>query len=756
MKTTTLILLVFLTGFGLQAQTPPMRPAPQRFNMPATNVIASAPSGVSAVPPGLPVPPAPVESVTPPPSSESKEEMVPAGDINFQGVDVDQVLDVYARYVGRTLLRAGLPSAKIVLRTETSLTRGEVIQALQGVLALNGIALINIGDKFVKAVPAAQAGQEAAPFNRDTEAQLPDVGQYVTYIVQLKYVKPTEMTPILQPFAKLQNSILSIDSNGILVLRDNAENVKRMLEMIKQIDVSVPEEFISEVIPIKYAMADDIANALNSLGGGGGGGTVAIGGSTATAPISGIGTRTGGTTTGTTGQSTMGTTGQYQPNQSRTTANGTPTSGNSFSQRLNAIINRAASGTTEQIQIFGQTKIIADERSNSLLVFATQRDMQTIKEIISKLDVLLSQVLIEAIIMDVTLGHSWNLGVSAVQNPQTYSPSVPIVGGGGMNNGQSFFNFLQNASSSTTNSSASGTNLITTIVNTIFSRGAGAGTNGASFASSVPSGLSYFGNIGPTWDVAVQAAESDSTVTVIQRPRIQTSQAKPAQFFVGSTVPYITSSYYGGSGIGNSSSYSTLSVGIELDVTPFINPDGLVVMDINQEIDDISGSTTIDGNAVPTTDKRTLSSEIAVRNGDTVMLGGFIRSDKTKSKSGVPLLQDIPIIGNLFTSRSDSKDRQELIVMMRPTVLKTPELAAAQTIKEQHRLPGVSAAAAEDTAYENKLIEAEHKAELKRAEAEQKAEQKQQRSQPQSQSKFFQPVPPASAVDTNTIILSNP
>ena len=271
-KTTTLILLVFLTGFGLQAQTPSnLRPVPQRPSVPATNVVPSALPGVSAVPSAFPLPSVPAESVAPPPSSGSKDEMVPAGDINFQGVDLDQVLDVYARYVGRTLLRANLPQAKIILRTETPLTRGEVIQALQGVLALNGIALINVGDKFVKAVPAAQAGQEAAAFNKGTAAELPDVGQYITYIVQLKYVKPSEMTPILQPFAKLQNSILSIDSNGILVLRDNAENVKRMLEMIKQVDVSVPEEFISEVIPIKYALADDIANALNSLGGSGGG-----------------------------------------------------------------------------------------------------------------------------------------------------------------------------------------------------------------------------------------------------------------------------------------------------------------------------------------------------------------------------------------------------------------------------------------------------------------------------------------------------
>jgi general secretion pathway protein D len=226
---------------------------------------------------------------------------------------------------------------------------------------------------------------------------------------------------------------------------------------------------------------------------------------------------------------------------------------------------------------------------------------------------------------------------------------------------------------------------------------------------------------------------------------------------VGDTVPYVTSTYNYGGINGNQSSYSQLSVGVELDVTPFINPDGLVVMDIQQEIDDLNGTTTIAGiGDVPNTIKRTLSSEIAVRDKDTVMLGGFIKNKKSTSKSGVPFLQDIPLLGNLFSQRKDSKEREELIVLMRPTVLRTPEIAAAQAVKEQQRLPGVSAAKAEEARTEHELIEAEKKVELKRAEAEQKAEQKQQRSQPQSQSKFFQPVPPDSAVDTNTVMLPNP
>ena len=105
-------------------------------------------------------------------------------------------------------------------------------------------------------------------------AALPELGQYVTHVRQLKYAKPSEMVPVLQPFVKIPNAILPIDTSMILVLRDYAENVKRMLELIDQIDVAIPSEFVSEVIPIKYALASEIASALNSLSTSGGGATV--------------------------------------------------------------------------------------------------------------------------------------------------------------------------------------------------------------------------------------------------------------------------------------------------------------------------------------------------------------------------------------------------------------------------------------------------------------------------------------------------
>jgi len=623
------------------------------------------------------------------PAESSNHNEVPAYTYNFQGVDVNQVLDIYAQLIGRTPLRAGLPSASIVLKTESPLTKSEAIEALQAVLSLNGISVVNVGDKFVKVLPVDQANSAGAPFNNLPASELPDVGTYVTHIVQLKYVKPSAMVPVIQPFAKLPNAILPIDDNGILVLRDNAENVKRMLEMINQVDVSVPAVYVSEVIPIKYALAEDIANALNSLGGSGSS-TVSFG----TAPSQNSTTSGVSGRNGTTGMQGNGFNQQQRTSGGNgTTPNGTPTGGTTFQQRLNSIIQRASTGgQADQIQVFGQAKIIADQRANAILVFATEPDMERIKAVVAKLDVLLSQVLIESVIMDVTFGHTFNLGVSAAQNPKTFFGNITngIIGGGGFNNGQPFANFLNNINSVGTNA-------------------------GSSFANSLPGGLSYFGNIGPNFDVAVQAAESDNSATIIQRPRIQTSQAKPASFFVGQTVPYITSTYNGGSGFGNSSSYSQLSVGVELDVTPFINPDGLVVMDINQEVDDVSGFTSIDGNDVPNTDKRTFSSEIAVKDRDTIILGGFVRADKSHSRSGVPFLQDIPLLGALFSQRNSDKHRNETLILMRPTVLRTPEVAAAQAIKEEQRLPGIAHAEADDDREAQKLIDAERAAEIKAA-----------------------------------------
>jgi general secretion pathway protein D len=600
-----------------------------------------------------------------------QEEMIPPGTIDFRGADLNQVLELYAMLRQRTILRAAnLATPTFVLKTQTPLTKTEAIKALDAMLALNGIAIVDVGDKFAKAAPMATAGQLGAPFNNVRETMLPDMGQYLTHVIQLKYVKPTQMQAILQPFASaIANPIIAIDDSQILVLRDFTENIKRMLQMVEEVDVAIPSEYVNEVIPIKYAKASEIASALNSLSTGGGGGAAI--GSSGGSSRSLTGTRsTGGfgrTGTGTTYGSPGGMSSPYgtQPPGMTPQATGQQASGNSFTDRLRGIINRAAG--QGEIVVFGQTKMIADERTNSLLIYASREDMKTIKEIIAKLDVVLAQVLIEAVIIEVTLNDSRSLGFSYLQGkPQGIGNYFQGIGA--INNG----NALSQGS---------------------FSALGAAATN----AGSLPSGFSYLANLGNNdLDISVTALASDSRAKILQRPRIQTSHNEPAQLFVGESRPYPSGSYYGGGAFGGYSSIQAVNIGVTLEVTPLINPDGLVVMDIHQTIESANGSVNIANvGDVPVTSRKEAAAKVSVRDHDTIILGGLIETSKTKTASGVPFLKDVPMLGYLFRSSSDNTVRNELIVLIRPTVLPTPEVASLTARAEKNKMPGVRRAETE-------------------------------------------------------------
>jgi len=650
-----ILLILALTCTSLWAQVPPPPGVPSPV-APTRSLQPSAPAANPAAEPGL-IAIAPMNKFN---LTEADLNHVYGKDeINFKEVSINEFLQVYAETVNRTILRPGtLPAPTITLRNQTPITRREAIMLLDAVLGINGIAMIPVGEKFVKAVPIGEASAAGGSLEHGEAKDIPELGPYITHVVQLKYTKPSEMIPIIQPFAKIPNSILPIEGNGILVIRDFSENVKRMLEMIAQVDVSVPAEFISEVIQIKYALASDMASALNTLGGGGGGGSIGSSGGGAARPT---GARTGSRGGGLGGG--LGVQGNQNYPGGVGTQGGIGTQGtqSTFTDRLKSIINKAstpaaASGSGD-IQIFGQTKIIADERMNALLVYATRQDMEIIKDIISKLDVVLAQVLIESVILGVSGNRNLELGVSASQSQKNLGKNVD--GAGVINNSPDQFSQW---------------------------------LSGASNAIPVVGGLAYYGKIDQNWDVAIKAVAGDGKTEVLQKPRIMTTHAKPGHFFVGDTVPYVTSTYYGGGyGGGPSSSYQQLRVGIDITVTPFINPDGLVLMQIDQQIEQLGDTVTITGvGEVPKTTSRSLSSEIAVRDKETILLGGFISANVIKSKSGVPLLKDIPVMGALFRSSTSKKDRAELMVLMRPTVMKTPELAAIHTAEEQAKSPGIS------------------------------------------------------------------
>ena len=206
-----------------------------------------------------------------------------------------------------------------------------------------------------------------------------------------------------------------------------------------------------------------------------------------------------------------------------------------------------------------------------------------------------------------------------------------------------------------------------------------------------------------------------SKIKVLSRPSVQTSHAVPASLFVGETRPYISGTYFDSFGGGGSrSQYQQTQIGLQLNVLPLINPDGLVVMDIQQSVQQIGGTVKIDGNDVPITQDQSANAKVAVKDRDTIILGGFIRNSIDRGDSGVPYLKDIPLLGNLFKSKRQDDSRRELVILIRPTVLPTPDHAAKLVERRRDTTPNLKEAEVDFELEEQRLLEEANEAILKK------------------------------------------
>jgi len=658
-----------------------------------------------ANPPAPPAPPTPGNAAAAAPANPAgaplaMDAVIPMADLQLVNMPLEQFLEIYANYVNRTILRAAaLPNLNVTLQAQTPLTVVEAIQAMDSVLSLNGYTTIPVGEKFVTFVPSANALQEGAAFLTITDAaDLPEANQYITHIKQLKHILPSEAVPMLTPMAKNAAGIVALDVSKTLVLRDNSSNIKRMLELLERIDIKPEEDYKLKVIPIRYGKVEEIYATMQDL----------ITGSSSPRQSPSGTSRTSGRTSssqGSTGR-TSSSRGSVRSLQNRPSTSSSTS--NSFRNRLQGIVNRAAGG---DIQILENARIIPDYRSNSLIVFANEEDMVKIDEIVGHVDNLLAQVLIEAIIVNVTLTDGMDTGMNAFMHSAAGPGDTRHIGGF-MNGGPSTAGAAPPADTGGGNQGGQGD--AADAGNVIAAAGSALNTLGA---GALAGGFSYISRYDNSLEFAISALASNSTAKVLQTPRVQTSHAVPATFFNGEQVPYQGSSGggygggyggYGGYGGGYGGGYTQfLNVGITLDVTPYITPDDLVVMDIQQTISELDGFIDMgggqqgsSGQKAPQTTEREASSTISVRDGDTILLGGFIRDAKTDTESGVPFLKDIPLLGSLFKKQSATSKRSELLVLIRPTILKTPEDAALMVSQERMRLPGIREAEAEFKAAE--------------------------------------------------------
>jgi len=709
---------------------------PPQTPVPPTSAASPQSQTNAAAAVKIPTPPSPVP---PPPPVRAAEPAPEAAtiDFEFQGAPVNAILEWYARLTNRSIISAPNLAGVINFRSQTKLTRTDALQALDSVLAINNIAAIPLGEKFLKVVQITSAKTEGLPFGRVT-APADTLG---TQIIPLKFADAAEVVAVLQPYLHPYGQLVALQKSNSILISETAANIKQMLEivsyvdqpsmlrmemhsyvlahakaadvmarlqsiiqgaeqagghaavsgqpgqpaqpaglirrptqpgqpgapadeesvvegkvimaadertnkifiltrpsnfgffnkLIAELDAKVEPDVVMKVIELNYATAEDIASLLNSL----------ITGSSPAA-----------STHHTTGSSSTTSTGARPP-----AIPPPPSSGGS-----------AGSGTdTGFLQYAEGVHILPDPRTNSLLVMATKEDMVRIEQLVRSMDTSVAQVQIEVVIAELTLNNELDVGVDV-------------------------FKRLVNAGQTTqTGGNSTDGNVPVQL---------------SALSSNLPSAAALAaGSGGLTWfttfrnlnlDTVLHALASTSNSKVLSTPIIQTMDNQEADITVGESVPVPTSqtsSLVSGNGTlatsGVTSSIQYQDVAIELKVTPRINPDGYVRMDVEQKVNDLGANVNIGGTIVPTILKREAKSSLAVEDRSTIVLGGLIQQTKSVTTTKTPFLGDIPVFGQIFKSQTNNRQRTELIIFIRPTVLRT-DIAAVAEARRRLKMLGVS------------------------------------------------------------------
>lgn len=707
---------------------------PASAEQPSTEVPRPA---SMASPPPAPAPSAP-PPVTPPPQ---QRQSLP---IEFSGASVSAVLDYYARLTGRSIISSPnvLSVPPITFRSQTDLTLEEAIQALDSVLAINGIATIPMGEKFLKVVQIGTAKQEGPPVG----GTLPPGDTIVTQVLPLKYADAAEVVAALQPYLHAYGQLLPFAKSNSILITETGGNINRMLEILKFVDQPSALRVQTKVYVLLNAKAADVVQRLQSiiqetqqLGARASAPTQPTAAPRVAAP------RPGAAPVAATpseesvvegkviitsdertnkifllsrpsnfdffdrviaeldakvdpdvvtkvipldfaeaevlaGQLNALVTGGAAPAARRTT---TTTTGQPGQPRTTATIPPPPTGTlgtgageaTGFLQFAQGVRILPDPRTNSLLLMATKEDIARLEELIRDMDTPVAQVLVEVVIAEVNLGGTLEIGVSAFKRLFTEGQ---VSQTGGYNTG----------ANAPVDLSSLATNLAPLFLS---------------------SGLTYFTTFNNLkLDAVLRLLSTSSKFKVLSTPIIQTLHNQEASIIVGESRPFPSTTIQdvvSGGATALRSSVEFKDIAIELTVTPRINPEGFVTMDIQQKINDVGDNVDVGGGQlIATITKREAKSSVTVKDQSTIVLGGLIRENKRNTETKVPFLGDIPLLGTLFKGKVTDKQRTELIVFIRPTVLRNVTEAVAEARRRAKMLKG-----AEEMGLEEKFFKRESK-----------------------------------------------
>ena len=632
---------------------------------------------VAPAPAAAPAPVAGVVAAVPLPGLSGSDQV---GPVILRDETIAQVLDLLQRWTGKSILRPNaLPASVYTLSLPASITRDEALLAIETLLNLNGIAVIQQGDKFLKVVPNLVAKAESPTLLTGSTLTLPPSGRIATKIYTLKHANAQEF--ITQIISSLNTTLASppvyFGRNNAFLITDSITNLQKIEKLVAELDRPQLDLVVTKSYTLKNAMATDLVNKLTAMlrtqAVASGGAPFRL--STGTTFLadertnrvllmgsadqhdffdklietldqkSNPNTKTDViflrhadaqqvatlVTSLVTGQTTAAARAGNTVRSS--TVNRTPTP-------VAAPVAGAAGATTSQMgadEFSSNLTVLPDVRSNSVVVSGTNDDLRLLHDLIDKVDIVLPQVRIEVVIAEVKLSDNESNGFSTLGLTVQNGKLVGIGGSGAgfgvtgipvtpvnpvLNTGQTIVNPAQGSLAPGTNSLSATIGLVTT--------------------------------------------PRKGDLKILSVPAITTTHNKEATLFVGESRPVITGSSVAATTGQVTSTVSQRDIGITLKVLPLIGKDGAVQLQISQSVEDILGSTILDGNDQPIIGRRTTDSYVSAMSGEIVVLGGLQRTVTTKSTSR---LGPIPIIGDIFGASTNLEEKQELVIFLRPYVL---------------------------------------------------------------------------------------
>jgi len=585
---------------------------------------------------------------------------------NYKDADLTQIITAVGEVTGKNFIIDPRVNAKVTMLSSTPMSPAAFYEAFLAVLQVYGYVAVPAG-KVIKIVPNTDMRQfPSSDLPREVSSTSDEL---VTQIITLKNVSATQLVPMLRPLIPSYGHLAPYAGGNMLIISDRASNVSRLVRIIERIDESGDEPI--EVIPLHNASAADIVRIVNSLNSGAGaeaaGAAAKIVADDRTNSILLTGEKSqrlrlktlvvSMDTPLTTGGDTQVRYLRYADAEKIADKLKGQATATAKAQGGPAGGGAPSGGGTPNVD--ASVTIWADVATNALILTAPPKIMKSLMAVIDKLDIRRAQVQVEAIIVEIDVNKSSNIGVQWLlfgQGSTTVPAGIVNLPGAGTS-------IVDLAAAALTG----GTINTTTGVPAISSSTVGTGASVA---------IGRVSNNGVSFAALVQALRSDGSSNIISTPSLITMNNEEAEVKVTQEIPLITGSFSNTTAAvgGTTSPFQTIQreeVGTILKVTPHINEGNSVQLKIEQE--DSSPGAKLTDSADISTNKRSIKTTVLIEDGGIIVLGGLISDTVTETEDRVPGLGAIPLIGNLFKSRSSSRQKKNLLVFIRPKIMRNAD-----------------------------------------------------------------------------------